>query len=135
MATFFLVFLAWVGTKAMQYHGDYDRMIRDAQRYLRENNAVEFDRDKSIPFFQRKVIPAIEKISTQRKGGLSSTVPAGKPWYRCADLPSPLHHVNDLLWLIEVRRLTSVKMCRVVRTLYDYLDVEQFCELLGKMGK
>ena len=43
--------------------------------------------------------------------------------------------VNDLLQLIAVRRLTSVEMCRVVRVLYDYLDVEQFCELLERMGK
>ena len=43
--------------------------------------------------------------------------------------------VNDLLRLIDVRRLTSVEMCRVVRVLYDYLDVEQFCELLERMGK
>ena len=42
--------------------------------------------------------------------------------------------VNDLLRLIDVRRLTSVEICRVVRVLYDYLDVEQFCELLERMG-
>ena len=49
LATFFLLFIAWVGMKAMQYHGDYERMIRDAQRYLRENGVVAFVRDKAIP--------------------------------------------------------------------------------------
>ena len=33
LATFFLLFIAWIGMKAMQYHGDYERMIRDVQRY------------------------------------------------------------------------------------------------------
>ena len=40
LATFFLLFIAWIGMKAIQYHGDYERMIRDAQRYLRENDVV-----------------------------------------------------------------------------------------------
>lgn len=42
---------------------------------------------------------------------------------------------NDLLQLIDARRLTSVEMCRMVRVLYDYLDVEQFCEQLERTGK
>ena len=33
LATFFLLFIAWIVMKAMQYHGDYERMIRDVQRY------------------------------------------------------------------------------------------------------
>ena len=35
--------------KAMQYHGDYDRMIRDAQRFLHENDVVRFVQGKAIP--------------------------------------------------------------------------------------
>ena len=38
----------------MQYHGGYERMIRDVQRFLRENDVVRFVRDKAVPFFQRK---------------------------------------------------------------------------------
>jgi len=34
--------------KAMQYHGDNDRMILDVQRFLRENDVVRFARDKAI---------------------------------------------------------------------------------------
>ncbi len=48
MATLFLLFIAWVGMKAMQYHGDYERMVWDAQRYLRENDVVAFVRDKAV---------------------------------------------------------------------------------------
>jgi hypothetical protein len=52
LATFFLLFNAWVGMKAMQYHGDYERMVWDAQRYLRENDVVAFVRDKAVPAIQ-----------------------------------------------------------------------------------
>ena len=52
LATFFLLFIAWVGMKAMQYHGDYERMVWDAQRYLRENDVVAFVRDKAFPAIQ-----------------------------------------------------------------------------------
>jgi transcriptional regulator with XRE-family HTH domain len=43
--------------------------------------------------------------------------------------------VDDLRRLIDVGKLNGREMCRVVRTLYDYLDVEQFGELLERMGK
>ena len=52
LATFFLLFIAWVGMKDMQYHGDYERMVWDAQRYLRENDVVAFVRDKAVPAIQ-----------------------------------------------------------------------------------
>ena len=52
LATFFLLFIAWIGMKAMQYHGDYERMVWDAQRYLRENDVVAFVRDKGVPAIQ-----------------------------------------------------------------------------------
>ena len=68
LATFFLLFIAWIGMKAMQYHGDYERMIRDAQRFLRENDVVGFVQGKAIPFFQQKVIPAIENVINTIKG-------------------------------------------------------------------
>ena len=54
--------------KTMQYHGDYDRMIRDAQRFLHENDVVRFVQGKAIPFFQKKVIPAIENVINTIKG-------------------------------------------------------------------
>ena len=43
--------------------------------------------------------------------------------------------VDDLGRLIDIGKLNGREMCRVVRTLYDYLDVEQFGELLERMGK
>ena len=43
--------------------------------------------------------------------------------------------VDDLERLIDVRKLNGREMCQVVRTLYDYLDVEQFGELLERMGR
>jgi hypothetical protein len=42
--------------------------------------------------------------------------------------------VDDLRRLIDVGKLDGRQMCRVVRVLYDYLDVEQFGELLERMG-
>jgi hypothetical protein len=52
----------------MQYHGDYERMIRDAQRYLCENDVVRFARDKAMPFLRGKVIPAIGNVVNSVKG-------------------------------------------------------------------
>ena len=43
--------------------------------------------------------------------------------------------VDDLERLIDVGKLNGREMCRVVRTLYDYLDVEQFAELLERIGR
>ena len=62
LATFFLLFIAWIGMKAMQYHGDYERMIRDVQRFLRV-------RDKAMPFIRGKIIPVIENVINTVKGG------------------------------------------------------------------
>ena len=68
MATLFLLFIAWVGMKAMQYHGDYEGMIRDAKRFLRENDVVRFAQGKAIPFLRGKVIPAIGNVVNSVKG-------------------------------------------------------------------
>ena len=68
LATFFLLFIAWVGLKAWQYHGDYARMLRDAQRFLRRNEAVKLVRDRVIPFFRLKVIPAVERVIDRVRG-------------------------------------------------------------------
>jgi len=43
--------------------------------------------------------------------------------------------VDDLKRLIDVGKLNGREMCRVVRVLYDYVDVEQFAELLERMGR
>lgn len=67
LMTFFLLFIAWIGVKAMQYRGNYGRMIRDARRFLRENDAVTLVRDKVMPFFREKLIPAIERVSNAVK--------------------------------------------------------------------
>ena len=42
--------------------------------------------------------------------------------------------VDDLRRLIDVGKLDGREMCRVIRVLYDYVDVEQFGELLDRMG-
>ena len=68
LATFFLLFIAWIVMKAMQYHGDYERMIRDVQRFLRENDVVRFVRDKAVPFICGKIIPVIENVINTVKG-------------------------------------------------------------------
>ena len=43
--------------------------------------------------------------------------------------------VDDLERLIDLGKLNGREMCRVVRVLYDYVDVEQFAELLERMGR
>ena len=43
--------------------------------------------------------------------------------------------VDDLGRLIDVRRLEGSEMARVVRVLYDYLDVDQFEGILERMGR
>ena len=43
--------------------------------------------------------------------------------------------VDDLGRLIDVGKLNGQEMCRVVRKLYDYLDVEQFEVMLERMGR
>ena len=43
--------------------------------------------------------------------------------------------VDDLRRLIDVGKLDGREMCRVVRVLYDFVDVEQFGELLERMGR
>ena len=42
--------------------------------------------------------------------------------------------VDDLSSLIDVGRLSGAEICRVVRVLYDYLDVEEFERVLERMG-
>lgn len=43
--------------------------------------------------------------------------------------------VDDLGRLINTSKLDAPGMCRVVRVLYDYVDVEQFEALLERMGR
>ena len=43
--------------------------------------------------------------------------------------------VDDLERLIDVGKLNGREMCRVIRVLYDYLDVEQFEVMLKRMGR
>ena len=42
---------------------------------------------------------------------------------------------DDLCRFIDVKGLSGAQMCRVIRLLYDHLDVEQFCALLERMGR
>ena len=43
--------------------------------------------------------------------------------------------VNDLMRLIDATRLTGSEAAMVIRVMYDYLDAEQFEELLERMGR
>jgi len=43
--------------------------------------------------------------------------------------------VDDLGRLINATKLNGAEMCRVVRVLYDFLDVEQFEAMLERMGR
>mgnify|MGYP003413659410 FL=1 len=43
--------------------------------------------------------------------------------------------VDDLARLIDVRKLDGRNMSRIVRLLFDYLDVDQFAEFLERMGR
>jgi len=42
--------------------------------------------------------------------------------------------VNDLMRLIDATRLTGSEAAQVIRVMYDYLDAEQFEDLLERMG-
>ena len=43
--------------------------------------------------------------------------------------------VDDLARLIDVKKLDGQNMSRIVRLLFDYLDVDQFAEILERMGR
>lgn len=43
--------------------------------------------------------------------------------------------VDDLARLIDIRKLDGRNMSRIVRLLFDYLDVDQFAEFLERMGR
>ena len=43
--------------------------------------------------------------------------------------------VDDLARLIDVRKLGGRNMSRIVRLLFDYLDVDQFAEFLERIGR
>ena len=43
--------------------------------------------------------------------------------------------VDDLVRLIDVKKLDGRNMSRIVRLLFDYLDVDQFAEFLERMGR
>ena len=43
--------------------------------------------------------------------------------------------VDDLGRIIDVQKLSGREMCRVIRVLYDYIDVDAFEALLDRMGR
>lgn len=43
--------------------------------------------------------------------------------------------VDDLARIIDVKKLDGRGMCKVVRVLYDYLDVDQFALVLERFGR
>ena len=43
--------------------------------------------------------------------------------------------VDDLSRLIDTKRLTGSEAARVIRVMYDYLDADQFEQLLERMGR
>lgn len=62
LVTCFLLFVAWIGLKFMQYGGDWDRLTRDIQKGLQDVGVVEFFRDRVVPFFQKQVAPKAEDV-------------------------------------------------------------------------
>ena len=53
LVTAFLLFGAWLALKAMQYRGDFGRMLED----LRGLGVVRFFEGKVVPWFQERFIP------------------------------------------------------------------------------
>ena len=43
--------------------------------------------------------------------------------------------VDDLSKIVDVKKLDGRNMSRVIRVLYDYLDVDQFAEILERFGR
>ena len=59
LVTCFLLAVAWVSLKLMQFNGDWERLLKD----LQDNQIALFAREKVVPFFQEKIIPFIrEKV-------------------------------------------------------------------------
>lgn len=57
LLTCFLLIIAWVSLKLMQYRGDWERLIRD----LQDTQIVRFAREKILPIFQEKIVPFIQE--------------------------------------------------------------------------
>ena len=43
--------------------------------------------------------------------------------------------VDDVSRLIDVKKLDGRRMSRIIRVLYDYLDVDQFVLILERFGR
>lgn len=64
LVTGFLLAVAWVSLKLMQYNGDWERLLKDNQIAL-------FAQEKALPFFQEKVIPIFNRLIESAKGLLT----------------------------------------------------------------
>ena len=67
LVTGFLLAVAWVSLKLMQYNGDWERLLKD----LQDNQIALFAQEKALPFFQEKVIPIFNRLIESAKGLLT----------------------------------------------------------------
>lgn len=68
--TCFLLLVAWVSMKLMQYQGDTEAMLSD----LQSSGAARFVEEKALPFFQEKLVPAAEKLAAPVKEFLNTNL-------------------------------------------------------------
>ena len=67
LVTGFLLAVAWVSLKLMQYNGDWERLLKD----LQYNQIALFAQEKALPFFQEKVVPIFNRLIESAKGLLT----------------------------------------------------------------
>ena len=68
--TCFLLLVAWVSMKLMQYRGDTEAMLSD----LQNSGAARFVEEKALPFFREKLVPAAEKLAEPVKEFLNTNL-------------------------------------------------------------
>ena len=67
LVTGFLLAVAWVSLKLMQYNGDWERLLKD----LQDNQIALFAQEKALPFFPEKVVPIFNRLIESAKGLLT----------------------------------------------------------------
>lgn len=67
LVTCFLLAVAWVSLKLMQFNGDWERLLKD----LQDNQIALFAQEKVVPFFQEKIIPILNRLIEPAKGLLT----------------------------------------------------------------
>lgn len=70
LLTCFLLLIAWVSLKLMQYRGDTEALLND----LQNTGAARFVKEKAVPFIHEKLAPAVEKLSAPVKEFLNANL-------------------------------------------------------------